>query len=139
MAEKTIDLRQALQKLMIENNITASAWSIKARKSRNFLGEYLSGRAKDITVGSLEALAFALDLTAQDILIQAVTNKQQNEFNRIKKIRSVLGLSIHELSRRTNITPELIQKLEASNQNPSQDVAKRISQALKVPLSEITD
>ena len=63
-------MRHVLSTLMDTHGLNASSWSLQAGKSRNFLTEFMSGRANDMTIGALESLARVIDTTAYDILAQ---------------------------------------------------------------------
>lgn len=131
-------LRATLEKLMESNRISASAWSVKAGKSRNFVSEYLSGRAQDMTLGSIEALAHAIDLSVIDILEQAIhLEEQPKNIHKISQIRRVLGLSIKEFSYRTGIREDALHQIEAFKTKMTDDIVHKISQNLSIPLSEI--
>ena len=64
-------LRHVLTQVMDERGLNASSWSLKAGKSRNFLGEFLAGRSHDMTIGSLQALAKAANTDALSLMRKA--------------------------------------------------------------------
>ena len=54
--------------------------------------------------------------------------------SRIKEQRSLAGISLRELARRTDLTPSFISQLENSKTNVSLDSLRRIAEALNVSL-----
>jgi len=57
--------------------------------------------------------------------------------NRLKSIRTQLGLSQRKLAKKAGLSPSLIAQIELGQKQPSWHTADKIAAALGVPLEEI--
>lgn len=63
------------------------------------------------------------------------TSKQLGQ--RLKRLRTVQGLSQDALARQVKITREYVNKLEAGRYDPTISVVQRLAKALKVTVGEL--
>jgi transcriptional regulator with XRE-family HTH domain len=56
---------------------------------------------------------------------------------RLKKLRNARGMSQDALAKKTNITREYVNKLEAGRYDPTMSVVQRLAKALKVSVAEL--
>ena len=58
---------------------------------------------------------------------------------RLKKLRTARGMSQDALAKKTNITREYVNKLEAGRYDPTISVVQRLAKALKVSVAELVE
>ena len=58
---------------------------------------------------------------------------------RLKKLRTARGMSQEALAKKTNITREYVNKLEAGRYDPTVSVVQRLAKALRCTISELVE
>ena len=58
---------------------------------------------------------------------------------RLKKLRTARGMSQDALAKKTNITREYVNKLEAGRYDPTVSVVQRLAKALRVSIAELVE
>jgi transcriptional regulator with XRE-family HTH domain len=65
-------------------------------------------------------------------------NRSEFIANKIKELREAVSWSQSELSRKSGVTSAAISKIEQGGRIPSMTVTRKIADAFKVPVSELT-
>lgn len=108
------EIRFALSQIIDKKGMNSSSWSLKSGKSRNFLTEFMSGRAKDITVGALHDLLISVDIDIKNFFYNIDRGNEEKKTNELRELRLSLQLSQKEFARIIDISINQLYFLEKS-------------------------